>query len=99
VKAVITKALQILPSYRHRKDALVVINPRRLAVIFDKQAHRGVVMSVDSIEQVIEDQMKSNLQAWLTNPRTPFYVMRIAGSWFAGKWAELDGDPNGPSAS
>ena len=83
VEAVITDAMKILPSYQHRQDTLVVINPRRVAVVLDKQAHRGAVIPVDLIEQVVEGQIKSKLQAWLAAPATPFYVMHIAGSWFS----------------
>jgi len=85
VEAVITDALKILPSYQHRQDTLVVINPRRVAVILDKQARRGEVILVDLIEQVVEGPMKMKLQAWLAAPASPFYVMHIAGSWFSGK--------------
>lgn len=85
VEAVITDAVKILPSYKHRQDTLVVINQRRIAVILDKMARRGAVIPVEFIEQVIEGPMKTKLQAWLANPPAPFYVMHIAGSWFAGK--------------
>ena len=84
VEAVITDAMKILPSYQHRKDTLVVINPRRVAVILDKQARRGAVMPVDLVEQVVEGPMKTRLQTWLASPVSPFYVMHIAGSWFSG---------------
>ena len=40
VEAVVTDALHILPSYKDRKDSLVVINARRVAIILDKQTHR-----------------------------------------------------------
>ena len=83
VEAVITDAMKILPSYQHRQDTLVVINPRRVAVIIDKQAYRGAVISVDLIEKVVEGPMKTKLQAWLASPPSPFYVMHIAGSWFS----------------
>lgn len=64
-----------------RQDTLVVINPRRVAVVFDKLARRGAVIPVDLIEQVVEGTMKSKLQAWLAAPASPFYVMHIAGIW------------------
>jgi hypothetical protein len=83
VEAVVTDALHILPSYKDRPDSLVVINARKLAVILDKQAHRGAVIPVDFIEQVIEEPMKSRLQAYLASPTQVYYVMHIAGSWFA----------------
>jgi hypothetical protein len=83
VEAVITDALKILPGYEHRRDTLVVVNPRRLAVLLDKHTNRGVVIPVGLIEQVIDGGMKERLRAWLAAPPTPFYVMHIAGSWFA----------------
>jgi len=82
IESVVTDALQILPSYKDRKDTLVVINPRRVAVILDKQAFKGSVLPLDFIEQVIEGAMKARLEKWLSNPVAPFYVMHIAGSWF-----------------
>jgi hypothetical protein len=85
VEAVITDAMRILPSYQHRKDTLVVINPRRVAVILDKQARKGAVLPVEMIEEIVEGEMKTRLQTWLANPPSPFYVMHIAGSWFVGK--------------
>jgi|SRR6185312_17024661 len=84
IEAVITDAVKILPAYRHRQDTLVVINPRRVAVILDKQAWRGAVIPVELIERVVEGSMKAKLQAWLASPVSPFYVMHIAGSWFSG---------------
>jgi hypothetical protein len=83
VEAVLDDAMRILPSYQHRNDTLVVINPRRLAVILDKQARRGAVIAVDLIEQVVDGPMKMKLQAWLASPASPFYVMHLAGSWFS----------------
>lgn len=84
VEAVITDAMKILPSYQHRQDTLVVVNPRRVAVVLDKQARRGAVIPVDLIEQVVERPMKTKLQTWQAAPATPFYVMHISGSWFSG---------------
>jgi hypothetical protein len=83
VEAVIAEAMKILPSYRHRQDTLVVINPRRVAVLLDKQARRGAVLPVDFIEQVTDGPMKARLQTWLGAPAAPFYVMHITGSWFS----------------
>jgi hypothetical protein len=88
VEAVIHDALKILPSYKDRKDTLVVINPRRVAVILDNQARRGAAIPVDFIEQVVAGPMKERLQTWLASPATPYYVMHIAGSWFGGRNAE-----------
>jgi hypothetical protein len=88
IEAVIDDALKILPSYKDRKDTLIVVNPRRVAVILDKQARRGAVIPVDFIEQVVEGPMKERLQTWLASPATPYYVMHIAGSWFGESKAE-----------
>ena len=82
VEAVVTDALHILPSYKDRQDSLVVVNARRVAVILDKQAHRGAVIPVDLIEQVVSGPMKERLQAYLESPTQMFYVLHIAGSWF-----------------
>ena len=45
---------------------LVVINPRRVAVILDKQARRGAVLPLDLIDEVVEAAMKANLEKWLS---------------------------------
>ena len=84
VEAVIMDAMKILLSYQLRQDTLVVINPRRVAAIIDKQAHRGAVIPVDLNEHVAEGPMKAKLQAWLAAPATPFKVMHISGSRFSG---------------
>jgi hypothetical protein len=83
VEAVVTDALHVLPSDKDRQDSLVVINARRLAVILDKQAQRGMVIPADFIEQVVSGPMKERLQAYLASPTQVYYVMHIAGSWFA----------------
>lgn len=83
IEAVIGDAMKILPAYQQRDDTLIVVNQRRIAVILDKQARRGAVIAVDLIEQVVEGQIKAKLQSWLAAPASPFYVMHIAGSWFA----------------
>lgn len=83
IEAVVTDALKILPGYENRKDTLVVVSPRKLAVLLDKQVNRGAVIPIAFIEQVVEGGTKQRLQEWLTSPATPFYVMHIAGSWFS----------------
>src|SRR4051812_14974213 len=83
VEAVVTDALKILPSYKDRRDSLVVVNARRVAVILDKQAQRGLVIPVDLTEQVVSGPMKDRLQAYLASPTQAYYVMHIAGSWFS----------------
>jgi hypothetical protein len=85
IEAVVADALRILPSYLERRDTLVVINPRRVAVILDTQANRGAVIPAAFIEEVAEGATKERLQAWLRSPPTPFYVMHIGGSWFSPK--------------
>lgn len=75
--------MEILLSYQHRRDTLVVINPRRVAVVIDKQNRRGTVIPVDMILQVIDGRTKTKLLTWLAAPANPFYVMHIAGSWFS----------------
>jgi len=82
IEAVLADGMQILPAYEHRRDTLVVVNPRRIAVLLDKQALRGAVIPVDLIEQIVTGPMKTRLQTWLAKPASPFYVMHIAGSWF-----------------
>jgi hypothetical protein len=84
VEAVIGDAVQISLAYKDRPDTLVVVNPRRIAAILDRTAHRGAVVPVDLIAQVIEGSMKTRLQTWLAVPASRFYVMHIAGSFFAG---------------
>ena len=84
VEAVIEEAMQISLAYKDRPDTLVVVNPRRIAAILDRSAHRGAVIPVEFIEQVIDGPKKTRLQAWLAAPVTRFYVMHIAGSMFAG---------------
>ena len=41
------------------------------------------MIPVDFIEQVIGGPMKERLQAYLASPTQLYYVMHIAGSWFA----------------
>jgi hypothetical protein len=83
VEAVIGEAMQISRDSEDRPDTLVVVNPRRIAVILDKRARRGTVIPVEFIDQVIEGSMKTRLRAWLAAPQSRFYLMHIAGSWFA----------------
>jgi hypothetical protein len=82
IEAVISDAMLILPAYKHRQDTLVVINPRRLAIILDERVSRGVAIPVELIEQTIEGPKLDRLEQWLAAPKSRFYVMHIAGSWF-----------------
>jgi hypothetical protein len=86
----VTDALQFLSAYRHRNDSLVVMNPRRLGVILDKQAHRGTVIPVEAIAQSIHGPMKERLQAWLADPPTPYYVVHVTGSWLLKCGGKVD---------
>jgi hypothetical protein len=79
VEAVLTDALEILPS----DDSLIVISPRRVAIVLDKLAHRGAVLPANLIEEAVTGAMKEELLAWLTSPATSYYVMHIAADHFA----------------
>ena len=83
IEAVVASSMEILPTYQNRRDTLVVINPRRVAVIIDIQNRQGTVIPVDMIMQVIDGVPKTKLLSWLAAPAGPFYVMHIAGSWFS----------------
>ena len=48
---------------------MVAINPRRIAVILDKQANRGAVLPVQLIEQVMDGSMRTGLQTWWSHHR------------------------------
>jgi hypothetical protein len=82
IEAVISEAMLILPAYKDRQDTLVVINPRRLAIILDERVSRGVALPVELIEQAIEGPKRDRLEQWLAAPKSRFYVMHIAGGWF-----------------
>ena len=79
IEAVVTQAVKILPSYQHRQDTLVVLNPRRGAVIFDNVTHRGAVISENLIEQLIDGPMKLKLQTWMASPADS--LLRHAHCW------------------
>jgi hypothetical protein len=79
---------QIWRESPNRGDTLVAINPRRIAVILDKQANRGAVLPVQFIEQVLDDSMRTKLQTWLGSPQSRFYVMHLPGSWFVSREIE-----------
>jgi hypothetical protein len=83
IEAVIDDAMKILPSYQDRQDTLVVINPRQVAVLLNTQAQRGAVIPASLITQAADGPMKAKLEAWLAAPDAPFYVMHLAGNWFA----------------
>ncbi len=83
IEAVVQDAIGIWRSYQDRQDTLVAINPRRIAVILDKQANRGAVLPVQLIEQVMDGSMRTGLQTWLESPPARFFVTHLSGSWFA----------------
>jgi hypothetical protein len=83
IEAVVEDAIGIWRIYQDRLDTLVAINPRRIAVILDKQANRGAVLPVQLIEQVMDGSMRTGLQTWLESPPARFFVTHLSGSWFA----------------
>jgi hypothetical protein len=85
VEAVIGEAMRISLEFKDPQETLIVVNPRRIAVILDKPANRGAVIPLESIDQFIKGSAKTRFQAWLAGPASRFYVMQIAGSWFAGR--------------
>lgn len=88
IEAVVGEVMQIWRENPNRRDTLVAINPRRIAVILDKQANRGAVLPVQSIERVLDGSMRTNLQTWLESPQSRFYVMYLPGSWFVSREIE-----------
>ena len=64
VEAVIEEAMQISLAYKDRPDVSCGQSPR-IAAILDRSAHRGAVIPVEFIEQVIDGPKKTRLQAWL----------------------------------
>ena len=86
IEAVISEAMLILPAYKDRQDTLVVINPRRLAIILDEPMSRGVAAPgrADRASHRGPEAGQAGAMA-LTCPSSRFYVMHIAGSWFEGR--------------
>ena len=82
IEAVVDEAIEIWRSHQDGHGTMVVISPRRIAVILDKQANRGAVVPVELIYPGIEDATKTKVQTWLEAPPTRFLVVQIAGSWF-----------------
>jgi hypothetical protein len=62
VEAVIGDAIRISLEFNNGQETLIVVNPRRIAVIIDKPAHRGAVNPVEFIDQVIKSSMKTRLR-------------------------------------
>jgi hypothetical protein len=82
IEAVVDEAIQIWRSHPDGHGTTVLISPRRIAVVLDKQANRGALVPVELIYPAIEDATKSKVQTWLEAPPTRFLVVQIAGSWF-----------------
>ena len=82
LEAVVSDALQILPSYKDRDETLIVFNAKEVAVILDYQARRGVVMSFASVEPFLNAEQKHKLEDWKASRIPPFYVIHVDGSLF-----------------
>jgi hypothetical protein len=76
--------LAVCQALKDRQETLIVVNPRAIAVIIDKPAHRGAVNPVEFMDRFIKGSTNTKLRAWLAAPASRFYVLQIAGSWFAG---------------
>jgi len=81
IEAVIEDALRILSRQNASTEALIVVNPRRVAVTLDNQTNRGKVIPAAFIEQAVEGITKERLQAWLRSPSTPFFIMQMERNW------------------
>jgi hypothetical protein len=80
IEAVVDEAIEIWRSHQDGHGTIFVINPRRIAVILDKQANRGAVVPVELIYPGIEDAAKTRVQTWLEAPPTRFLVVQIVES-------------------
>ncbi len=83
IEAVVDEAIEIWRSQKDGHGTMVVISPRRIAVVLDKPANRGAVVPVELIYPAIVEAAKSSVQSWLEAPPNRFLVVQIAGSWFA----------------
>jgi hypothetical protein len=82
IEAIVDEAMQIWRSHQDGFGTIVVITPRRIAVILDKQANRGAVVPLDFIYPTIEDAARARIHTWLEAPSTRLHVIQIPGSWF-----------------
>jgi hypothetical protein len=82
IEAVVDEAIQIWRPHQDGHGTMIVISPRRIAVVLDKQANRGAVVLVDLVYPAIEDATRTKVQSWLEAPPSRFLVVQIAGSWF-----------------
>jgi hypothetical protein len=78
VEAVVEDAVQVWRSDRGRHGTLVVVNPRRIAVVLDGPANRGAVRPVESIYPALEESTRAAVQTWLAAPATRFFVTPLA---------------------
>lgn len=81
-EAVFDEAMEILRSHHDRKDTLVVINRRRIAVVLDKQANRGAILPLHLVERALDASVRRGLQTWFESPPTRVFVTHLPGSWF-----------------
>jgi hypothetical protein len=82
IEAIVDEAIQIWRSHQDAYGTMVVITPRRIAVILDKQANRGAVVPLDFIYPTIEDAARARIHTWLEAPSTRLHAIQIPGSWF-----------------
>ena len=92
VEAVVEEALQIWRSHQQGYGTMFVINPRRIAVVLDKQANRGAVVPVEFIYPAIDDATRVRVVTWLEAPptrdaRSSARLPRAAG---APDWGRAD---------
>jgi hypothetical protein len=83
IEALVSEAMEIWRSHPDKQGTMVVISPRRIAVVLDKQVNRGALVPVEMIYPAIEDATRTQVQTWLEARPTRFLVVQIAGSWFA----------------
>ncbi len=91
IEADIEDAIQIWRSRPDWNGTMVVINPRRVAVILDKQVNRGAVLPVELIYPGVEESTRIRVSTWLEAPSTRRHVILIDGSWFLPRKTESQG--------
>jgi hypothetical protein len=83
IEALFDEAKQIWRSLQDEHRTLVVINPGRVAVVLDKQANRGVALTVELIYPGIDASARTRVETWLEAPDSRRHLIQIAGSWFS----------------
>jgi len=91
IEADIEDAIQMWRSRPDWNGSTVVINPRRVAVILDKQANRGAMLPVELIYPAIEESTRIRVLTWLEALPTRRHVILIDGSWFLPRTTESQG--------